>query len=299
MSRSCQRATSSKAGWRKARRRRAIPVKFSASTGLRFVRHGRGALLLGGEGLGRLGDFAALQVAQLHAQALDGGPEQGESGEPSGMAVARDDLGGDGLGAQPQGLPHRRPRLRAAGGRRCRPPRRGRRSRPPPGRQPAAAARGGIRSGAPASSARRSSPRRASRGCARRREFRGGPRRGRARRRAPAPSRQGGGRRPRGGRELSPYPAGRRRVIPKWSQRASSPPFSAKASKKAMTSWRSSASSSATRAGSGGARPCRASGASIGAKPHSAAALRAACSTRSQRPKRASSLHRAAISGRL
>jgi hypothetical protein len=60
------------------------------------------ALLAGREEFLGLADLGALQVANLGGQALDAGGDDAQRGEIGGVAVARDHLGRDRLGAQPQ-----------------------------------------------------------------------------------------------------------------------------------------------------------------------------------------------------
>ena len=54
----------------------------------------------GAEGLLRLADLGALQVADLGGKALERGADQGEGLDEVGVAVARDDLGADGVDAE-------------------------------------------------------------------------------------------------------------------------------------------------------------------------------------------------------
>ena len=59
-----------------------------------LVRHRRGALLAGGEGLRHLADLGALQVADLGGERLDRRSHRGERVEVLGVAVAGDHLSG-------------------------------------------------------------------------------------------------------------------------------------------------------------------------------------------------------------
>ena len=65
-----------------------------------LVRHGGGAGLTLGEGFADFADFGALEVANLGREALQRGGDHGEGGEEVGVAVALDDLGGDGFDAE-------------------------------------------------------------------------------------------------------------------------------------------------------------------------------------------------------
>ena len=98
MSRSCQRAMFSKAAWALARTTRARPEICSLVMGLRLWGMARGALLLFGEELLGLADLGALEVADLGGDLVERGAEDGEGGDVGGVAVALDDLGGDGDG---------------------------------------------------------------------------------------------------------------------------------------------------------------------------------------------------------
>ena len=66
--------------------------------GVALVRHGAGALLLLGEELFGLADFGALEVADFGGDLVERGAEDGEGGDIGGVAVALDDLRGDGYG---------------------------------------------------------------------------------------------------------------------------------------------------------------------------------------------------------
>ena len=70
--------------------------------GIALVGHGGGALLARLEGLFDLANLGALQVADLHRQALDGRRDHGQGGEIGGVPVAGNDLAGDRLDAQPE-----------------------------------------------------------------------------------------------------------------------------------------------------------------------------------------------------
>ncbi|MNL34943.1 hypothetical protein D3C87_1569410 [compost metagenome] len=62
-----------------------------------LVRHGRRALLAGGEELLGLEHFGALQVADFDGHALDGTGDDAERGKEHGVAIARNHLGRDRL----------------------------------------------------------------------------------------------------------------------------------------------------------------------------------------------------------
>ncbi len=64
--------------------------------------HRRRALLLFGERLGDLADFAALQVAYLGGEPFQGGADHRQSDHERGVAVAADYLGGGRLGLEAQ-----------------------------------------------------------------------------------------------------------------------------------------------------------------------------------------------------
>ena len=68
--------------------------------GFFLVRHGRGAFLALGEAFFGFQHFGALQMAQLGGQALHPAGNEGQGGKKGGMAVALDDLGGDGVHAK-------------------------------------------------------------------------------------------------------------------------------------------------------------------------------------------------------
>ena len=110
MSRSCHSAMSSSAAPAYARRRRARPHRFSDRMGFFLCGMARGALLALAEGLLGLAHLGALPVAHGAARcARPPAPTQRQGGEDLGVAVARDDLGGDRLGLQAQR--GQRPRL--------------------------------------------------------------------------------------------------------------------------------------------------------------------------------------------
>ena len=93
ISRSCQRATFSIAGTTDERTRRARPVRFSVSTGLRLWGMADEPFWPSEKILFGFEHFGALQVADLGGDALDGRGDDAESREVCGMAIARDDLG--------------------------------------------------------------------------------------------------------------------------------------------------------------------------------------------------------------
>src|SRR6185369_16039408 len=67
-----------------------------------LVRHGRRALLARREVFLRFQHFGALEVADLDGEAFDRAGDDAERGEEHRVAIARDNLGADRLGAQPQ-----------------------------------------------------------------------------------------------------------------------------------------------------------------------------------------------------
>ena len=121
MSRSCHRATFSTAVVALPRSTRARPVMRSVAIGLRLWGIALEPFCARAEGLGRLQDLRALQVADLGGQALEPRAGQRDRLEHLGVAVARDDLRRDVLGLQPQPRQHARLEVRAR--RRVRPDR--------------------------------------------------------------------------------------------------------------------------------------------------------------------------------
>ena len=95
MSRSCQRATFSKAVWALARTDAGEAGDLLAGDGVALVGHGAGALLFFGEELFGFADLGALEVADLGGDLVERAGEDGEGGDVGGVAVALDDLGGD------------------------------------------------------------------------------------------------------------------------------------------------------------------------------------------------------------
>ena len=74
------------------RTRRARPVRFSVSTGLRLLGHGGRTLLPFGEEFFGLENFRALQMADFGCKALDAGGDNAQRCEEHGVPVARDNL---------------------------------------------------------------------------------------------------------------------------------------------------------------------------------------------------------------
>jgi hypothetical protein len=70
------------------------------------VRHGGGAFLPFGEGFCHFPDLRALQVADLRREFLDGRPKQGQRQHDLRVAVALQDLRGNGRACQAQTLAH-------------------------------------------------------------------------------------------------------------------------------------------------------------------------------------------------
>ena len=77
-----------------------------ALDGVALVRHRRGPLLSGAEGLLGLAHLGALQVAKLGRQPLEAGAGERDRAEQLRVAVARDDLCGDVLAREPQAREH-------------------------------------------------------------------------------------------------------------------------------------------------------------------------------------------------
>jgi len=71
-----------------------------AGDGVALVGHGAGALLFGGEELFGFADFGALEVADLGGDLVERGTEDGQRGDVGGVAVALQDLRGDGGGGE-------------------------------------------------------------------------------------------------------------------------------------------------------------------------------------------------------
>ena len=82
-----------------------------AGDGVALVRHRRGAFLLLGEEFLSLADFGALQVTNLGGDLVERRGDDRQRGDVVRMAVALDDLGGD--GARVRGRAARRCALRA------------------------------------------------------------------------------------------------------------------------------------------------------------------------------------------
>ena len=104
MSRSCQSATFSRPDLGVAAqdpRQAGDPL---AGDRVALVRHRRRALLSGPKGLLDLADLGSLQVADLGREALQPRPGECDGREQLRVAVARHDLGGHVLGADPERL---------------------------------------------------------------------------------------------------------------------------------------------------------------------------------------------------
>ncbi len=101
MSRSCQRATFSVRGLGVAAQDAGEPGDPLGRDRVALVRHrARPLLLTGAERLARLEDLGALQVADLRRQALEPRARERDGLQQLSVAIARDDLGRDGLGLQ-------------------------------------------------------------------------------------------------------------------------------------------------------------------------------------------------------
>ena len=100
MSRSCQRAMSSKRDLGVGADDAGEAGDLLGGDGVALVRHGAGALLLFGEELFGLADLGALEVADFGGDLVERGAEDGEGGDVGGVAVALDYLRGDGYGLE-------------------------------------------------------------------------------------------------------------------------------------------------------------------------------------------------------
>ena len=127
MSRSCQSATFSIADLGVAAQDPREPADPLADDRVALVRHRARALLALAERLLDLAHLGALEVADLGREALQAGARQRDRAQQLGVAVARDDLGGDRLGREAELAPRPAPRTPARAWRTCR---RRRRSRP-------------------------------------------------------------------------------------------------------------------------------------------------------------------------
>ena len=124
MSRSCQSATFSTAAWALPRSTRARPVIRSVVIGLRLCGIALEPFCCPARnGSSRLAHLGALQVADLGREPLEPGAGERDRLQELGVAVARDDLRGDGLGLQPE--PREHAALEVGRGRRVGPDRAG------------------------------------------------------------------------------------------------------------------------------------------------------------------------------
>ena len=97
MSRSCHRATFSTPGLRVAAQHAGEAGDALGGDRVALVRHRARPLLARAERLLDLAHLRALQVADLGGEALEAGAGERDRLQQLGVAVARDDLGGDGL----------------------------------------------------------------------------------------------------------------------------------------------------------------------------------------------------------
>ncbi len=100
MSRSCQRATFSKAVWALARTDAGEAGNLFRCDWVALVRHRAGAFLFFGEELFGFADLGALKMADLGGDLVEGAGEDGECGDVGGVAVALDYLRCDFYGAE-------------------------------------------------------------------------------------------------------------------------------------------------------------------------------------------------------
>ena len=171
MSRSCQSGTFSRPTSAAARTTRARPEMRSATFGLRLCGIADEPFMPGGERLLDLAHLGAREVADLGREAVERGRAQGERREQLGVPVARDHLGRDRIGLEPEALAgdpldlgvERRVRADRA--------RRAGRRESPRARDRAASGRGRARTPSLRASSRRSSARRGCRASGRCRSF--------------------------------------------------------------------------------------------------------------------------------
>ena len=167
MSRSCQSATFSRAASAFARTRRARPVTCSQPTGLRLCGMAEQPFWPLAERLLHLAHLRLLQRADLGRELLEAGGHDRERRHHLGVAVALQDLRGDGRGREARAARRPPPRPRAAGARRCRPRPRACPPRSSRAREPGAPGRATARRTRAPASARTSWARRARRACGR------------------------------------------------------------------------------------------------------------------------------------
>ena len=130
MSRSCHRATFSRAGLGVGAQHARETGDLLALDRVALVRHRRGALLPARNGSCDLAHLRALEVADLRREPLEPGAGERDRVEQLRVAVARDDLRGDVLAREAQRCRARAARTRGWSPRRSRPRRRSRRRRP-------------------------------------------------------------------------------------------------------------------------------------------------------------------------
>ena len=102
MSRSCHSATFSNAAWALRAHHARQAADLLAGDRIALVRHGRRSLLLFAEELFGLAHFGALQVANFGGDLVERGGDHGQRREIVRVAIALDDLRGDGRDLQSQ-----------------------------------------------------------------------------------------------------------------------------------------------------------------------------------------------------